>query len=389
MIPIVYNLRSLAVRKTTTFATILGLALVVFVFASVMMLANGVKKTLGRAAASDVAIVLRKGADSELQSNLDDAKVGLVASSNFIVRDGSGNPDIASEVVVVVLLDKSGTDGFSNVTVRGVDDRVLAFRKTAHVIEGRGPRAGSDEVMIGKALRGRFRGMSVGETFELRKDRHVSVVGVFDDGGSSTDSEIWADRDAVRSAFGREGLVSALRVRLASAGDLEAFRGDVEANRQLDVGVQSEASYYEKQSEGTSTLIMVLGMIVAVFAAAGAGLGAMVTMYSAVANRQKEIGTLTAIGFGSAQIVSAFLIESVMLALVGGGLGALASLGMSFVHFAVMSSATWSEIVFAFEPTPRIVLSALAFAGILGIVGGILPALRAARIRPVDALRAD
>ena len=387
MIPIIYNLRSLTVRKATALATAFGLSLVVFVFASAMMLANGVKKTLVRAGAEDVAIVLRKGAESELQSGIDEPKTSIVRAAPRIARDREGNPLTVQELIVVILLDKSGTTGFSNVQVRGVQDGVWKFRSNAQIIEGRRAKPGTDEVVIGKALKGRFKGLMVGGSFELRKNRQVHVVGVFSDQGSATESEIWGDLQTIRAAFGREGLVSSMRVKLSSAAAFDAFRVDLEGNRQLDLGVQRESAYYEKQSEGTSTLVTVLGVLVAIFAALGAAIGAMVTMYSAVANRQREIGTLRALGFGAGSIVFAFLFESVILAAAGGAIGALAALGMTFVHFAVMNQASWSEVVFSFEPTPPIVLSALGFATAIGIFGGLFPAARAARVRPLDALR--
>jgi putative ABC transport system permease protein len=387
MIPITYNLRNLAVRKTTSLATAAGLALVVFVFASALMLANGVRKTMTRAGSEDIALVMRKGAESELQSNIDDSKAAVVRASAGIAKGAQGNPLAVAETVVVVLLDKQGTDGFSNVQVRGVEDGVLEFRPHAKIIAGRAARPGTTEVVVGRALRGRFKGMDVGGSFELRKDRAVNVVGVFEDQGAVTESEIWADRELLRAAFGRQGLVSSMRVKLETAGAFDAFKSGLEQNRQLDVGVERESAYYERQSEGTSTLVTALGMIIASFAALGAAIGAMVTMYSAVANRQKEIGTLRALGFEGGSIVFAFVLESFVLALVGGAVGAVAALGMSFVHFAVMNYATWSEVVFSFEPKPQIILAALGFAGGIGLFGGLLPAVRAARVQPVDAMR--
>jgi len=387
MIPIVYNLRSLTVRKATAVATAFGLALVVFVFASAMMLANGVKKTLVRAGADDVAIVLRKGAESELQSNVDEPKTSIVRAAPQIARGQGGKPLSVQEIVVVILLDKNGTAGFSNVQVRGVEEDVWGFRTTAQISEGRRAKPGTDEVVIGRALKDRFKGLNVGGSFELRKNRQVHVVGVFSDQGAATESEIWADLETVRAAFGREGLVSSMRLKLQSAAAFDALRTDLEGNRQLDLGVQRESAFYEKQSEGTSTLVTVLGMIVAIFAAVGAAIGATVTMYSAVANRQREIGTLRALGFGAGSIVFAFLLESVILAALGGALGSLAAMCMTFVHFAVMNYASWSEVVFSFEPTAPIVLSALGFATTIGVLGGLFPAIRAARVRPLDALR--
>src|SRR5882672_800699 len=202
MIPISYNLRNLAVRKTTSIAAGLGLALVVFVVAAVLMLQNGVKGALGRSADPNGVIVLRKGSDAELSSNIDEPNVGLVLATPGVARSEDGSPNGVGEIMVVVLLDKLGTDGFSYVQVRGVPDNVLAFRKDVHVVAGRAPQPGTDEVMIGRAIRGRFKGVDLGESLELKKNRQVSVVGVFEDGGSSYESEVWGDRNTVRTTFG-------------------------------------------------------------------------------------------------------------------------------------------------------------------------------------------
>jgi putative ABC transport system permease protein len=389
MIPLSYNLRSLAVRRTTTFATAGGLALVVFVFAAARMLEQGVKKTFACAATPEDVIVLRKGAESELASAVEDDKAALVRASSGIRRDAAGHVDAVAEVVVVVLLDKTGTDGFSNVFVRGVEDGSFAFRPGAHIIEGRAARPGTDEAVVGKRLVGRFRGLRIGETFELRKNRPVTVVGTFEDGGASTESEVWVDRDAVRAAFGREGAMSSVRARLASADRFNALKAEVESDPRLDVEVQREADYAAKQADGTNLLVSAVGGIVAFFAALGASIGAAITMSSAVAARRKEIGTLRALGFTGRAILLSFLFESVALALFGGAVGATVSLATRFIRISLMNMANWSEVVFSFEPTASIELGSIALAAVLGVTAGLVPAISAARMKPLDALRAD
>lgn len=388
MIPVAYNVRSLAVRKATTAAAAAGLALVVFVFASVMMLSNGIQKTLGRSAQPDVALVIRKGSDAELASGIDDPQVGVVLAAPGVARGENGTPLGVGEIVAVILLEKIGTDGgVSNVQVRGMPDTGMAFRSTARIIAGRPAQPGTDEVVIGKAIRGRFKRLEIGQSFELRKNRPVKVVGVFEDGGSSYESEVWADLHVVRAAFGREGVVSSVRVKLESPPKYDVFEAAIEQNRQLGFDVFRESEYYEKQSEGTRLFITALGVVIAVFFSVGAMIGATITMHASIANRQREIGTLRALGFSRASILASFLLESILLALFGGGLGAVASLAMGFVQFSTMNFASWSEIVFKFEPTPGILIQALVFATVMGVLGGFFPALRAARMSPIQAMR--
>jgi putative ABC transport system permease protein len=387
MIPLSYNLRNLRVRKATTAAAAFGLGLVVFVFSSSLMLGEGIDRTLGRSAGADVAIVMRKGSTTEMESSIEDAQVGIVTSSKEVQKNDTG-PVAVGEVLVVILLDKLGTDGFTNVTVRGVPDNVMGFRSTARIIEGRAAAPGTDEVVVGKSIRGRVKGVDLGQSFELRKNRPVSVVGVFEDGGSSHESEVWADRDLVRASFGREGLVSAVRARLVSSQSFDAFKASIESNRQLGLEAQRESAYYAKQSENTSKFIRVLGGLISVFFSIGAMIGAMITMHASIAHRQREIGTLRALGFGRLQILGSFLFESIVLALIGGGVGAAASMTMQFVRFSTMNFQTWSEIVFTFDPTLKIIGISMLLAVAMGLFGGLLPAVRAARMSPVEAMRA-
>ena len=387
MIPLSYNFRSLAVRKATTGATAGGVALVVFVFASAQMLAQGVERTLGKSGSEDVAIVLSRGADAELSSNVDQASIGLVKASREVRQRSGGIPDAVAEIVGVLALDKVGTTGLSNVQIRGVEESVFQFRPTARVTEGRAARPGADEAVVGASIRGRFVGLEVGQSFEIRKNRRVTVVGVFEDGGSSFESEVWTDLDLVRAAFGRAALVSSVRVRLRSPGDFDAFKRNVEENRQLGLQAIAEPKYYADQSEGTATFVRGLGFIIAFFFSIGAMIGAMITMYAAVANRSREIGTLRALGFSKLNILFSFLLEAIVLSLIGGAAGAGASLLMGFVRFSVINFASWSEIVFTFVPTVVIVGKSVIFAGAMGLLGGFFPAIRAARVPILAALR--
>jgi putative ABC transport system permease protein len=387
MIPIRYNVRSLTVRKATTLATALGIALVVFVLASSLMLSAGIRKTLGSSGKADNAIVLRMGSDAELGSVVEESSVPLILAAPGVKMDEQGKPLGTSEVVVVAAMPKLGADGVTNVSIRGVPDNSARFRPEVQIVAGRAPRPGADEVMIGGRIRGRIEGLDLGQTFELKKNRPVTVVGVFEAGGSSYESEVWADTELVRQAYHREGIYSSVRVELESPTKFDAFRAGVENDKRLGLQAVREMSFYEKQSEGVATFVGVLGTIVSIFFAAGAMIGAMITMYGAVASRQREIGTLRALGFSRSSVLSSFLFEAVLLAVVGGAVGAAASVLMGFVHFSMVNMASWSEMVFSFDPTPRVLTTALVFACGMGLFGGLLPAVRAARTSPLMAIR--
>jgi putative ABC transport system permease protein len=387
MIPIAYNLRSLTVRKSTTFAAATGLGLVVFVFASALMLSNGIRKTLGRSAQSDVSVVLQEGADTELTSILTDAQVGLVVASKEVARGPSGLPDGIGELVVVALLEKIGGEGLANVQLRGVPDGALSFRPEVTIVDGRAPQPGTDEAMVGKAIRGRIKGIDLGQSFELRKNRPLKVVGVFSSEGSAFESEVWTDIQVLRAAFGREGMVSSARVRIASPEGFDAFKAAIERDPRLGLVVLREGAYYEKQGAGMSMLVNVTGLMTAILFSIGAMIGAMTTMHASVASRRREIGTLRALGFSKLSILSSFMLESVALSLFSGVFGALGALAMSLVRFSTMNFASWSEIVIAFEPTPGILVGSFVVAGLMGVLGGFFPALRAARMNPLEAMR--
>jgi len=276
----------------------------------------------------------------------------------------------------------------SNVTVRGTSEGSLAVRPEIKVIEGRPPKSGTDEVMIGKALDGRFEGLHIGGSFELKKNRSVKVVGVFDGGGSAYESEVWADLDTVRTSFGRPSMVSSVIARLESPSKFDGFATTVETDKSLGLNAMRETEYFAKQAGPMLGFLMGLGVSIAILFAIGAIIGAVITMYGAVAQRSREIGTLRALGFSRLAILTSFLLESVLLAVAGGVIGVAAALCMSFVKFSMINFATWSEIVFKFSATPKILVTALVVGAIMGLVGGLFPAIRAARMSPITAMRA-
>jgi putative ABC transport system permease protein len=387
VIPVQYNVRSLAVRKATTFATALGIALVVFVLSGAMMLSAGVRRTLAVGGHDDTAIVLRKGSDSELGSVIDAAEVNRILAAPGVRRDSTDHPVGAGEVVVIGVMEKLGTGGVANVQIRGVTENVKELRPEVHIVEGRLARPGSDEVVVGARIRGRFRGTQLGQSFELRKNRPVQVVGVFEADGSSYESEVWVDLDTLRAAYARVGGVSSVRVRLTSAAAFDTFRASIEGDKAYGYLTLRETAYLEKLSQGTSLFIGGLGIFISFFFAVAAMIGAMITMFAAVDNRRREVGTLRALGFSRASVLGSFLLESVMLSLLGGVVGVVASLAMTLYHPSMINFASFSEVVFSFEPTPLILGSALGFAGLMGVVGGFFPAVRAARVSPVTAMR--
>lgn len=388
LIPISYNVRSLLVRKTTSVATGLGIALVVFVLASSLMLSRGIRETLAKTGAPDRAIVLRNGSDNELGSGIENATVGLVLSAPGVAKRGPA-PHGAGEVVVVITAEKRGTAGqVSNVQVRGVTPESHSLRRELRVVEGRPARPGTDEAIVGQALRGRFEGLELGGSFELKKNRLVQVVGIFEAQGSAFESEVWVDRATLQSAFGRERVVSSVVVELESPAQYSAFAAAIEHDKQLGLKAVREPEYYEQLSEGTSGFVAAIGVLITVFFSLGAMIGATITMYAAVSQRSREIGTLQALGFSRGAVLLSFLAEAVVLALAGAALGAVASLLMSFVKFSMMNFATWQEVTFTFHPSPGIIVGSMIAGAGMGLLGGFFPAVRAARTPAVEAMRA-
>jgi putative ABC transport system permease protein len=332
--------------------------------------------------------VLRKGSDTEMASSIETKTVGLITAAPGVKKDGT-TPIGSGEIVVVVALDKlGGTEGqVSNVLVRGMTEQGRALRSDVKIVDGTWPRPGTDEVAIGKGVVGRFKGLQMGESFEIKKNRPMKVVGVFEAGGSSFESEVWMDADILRGAFGRDGLVSSVTVKLDSPSKFEAFKAAMENDKQLGLEALTERDYYEKQSQGTKLFISIMGIAIAVFFGIGAIIGAVITMHAAIAQRQREIGTLRALGFSRFSILISFLLESVMLALLGGVAGIVAALVVSFFKFSTMNFATWQEVTFKFEADPMVLLICLVAGAGMGIVGGFFPALRAARVSPLEALR--
>jgi putative ABC transport system permease protein len=272
--------------------------------------------------------------------------------------------------------------------VRGTELDKLAFRPEVKIVSGRAPKPGTNEAIVGRAIAGRFKGVKMGEQFDIKNNRPLKVVGVFSSGGSSYESEVWGDLDEVRRDLGREGVVSSARVRLKDKGQLQAFRTAVESDKQLGVDVIRETAYYEKQSEMTASFLGGMGTMFAILLSLAAMIFSAITMNGAVANRTKEIGTLRALGFSRIAILTSFVLEAIFLSLVGGAAGTALVMVLSLFTFSTMNFATFSEIVITFTATPAIVVNALVFSVIMGLIGGLAPAIRASRVSPIEAMRA-
>jgi putative ABC transport system permease protein len=386
MVPLRYNVRSLFVRKITTAATALGIALVVFVFAAASMLGAGIDRALGSSGRDDIAIVMRDGSDAELSSRVEGSHLGLIRDQSQVAR--TGGESVIGEVVIIVTAELAKGTGISNVLVRGTPPEGIDFRPEVKVVRGRRPQPGTNEVMVGAGIAGRFKGIAMGQQFELRRNRPLQVVGVFSADGSSYESEVWGDVDVIRTSLGREGMVSSVRVKLSSKDAFPAFRAALEADKRLGVQVMRESDFYKKQSEGTSQFLSGMGTIIAFMFSLAAMIGCVITMNGAVAHRTREIGTLRALGFSRLAILTSFVLEAMILAFIGGVLGlAIVVLVTQFITFPVMNFATFSEIVIRFVATPRVVISSLIFAVVMGLIGGIAPAIRASRVSPVEAMR--
>ena len=386
MVPLRYNVRSLAVRKITTLATAGGIALVVFVFAAAQMLGAGAQKAMVTSGRPENVIVLRKGSDAELSSAVGNDYKKLGDRPEVAQVGGVG---AIGEIVIVITAELAdGSGGISNVLVRGTSSEGLTFRPELKLVSGRLPKPGTNEVIVGKGISGRFKGVGPGGSFELRRNRPLEVVGEFSAGGASYESEVWGDLDVIRKYLGRESVVSSVRIRLTSAAAFEAYRMAVESDKSFSVKAMREPDYYRKQSEGLSGFLQGLGMAVAILFSIAAMLGAAITMNGAVANRSKEIGTLRALGFSRIAILTSFVLEAIFLAVLGGAVGLVFVMLLSLVSFPVMNFQTFSEIVIGFEATPQIVISSLVFSVVMGLLGGLFPAIRASRVSPVEAMRA-
>lgn len=385
-VPISYSVRNLATRRLTTALTVGGMALVVFVFATVLMLEEGLRRTMVTTGSPDNALITRRSAGAEVQSAVDREQAAVAEMRPEVALDSNGARLASRETVVLISLDKRGSDKPSNVVIRGIGAQGLALRPQVRMVAGRMFRPGSSEIVAGRVIGERFVGAGIGEQLRFGM-RDWTVVGHFDAGGTGFDSEIWGDAQQLMQAFRRTSY-SSLLLRLKTGAQFDAIEQALESDPRLTVEVKRESVFYAEQSEVLANFIRILGLTLSVIFSTGAVIGAMITMYAAVANRTAEIGTLRALGFRSGSILWAFLLESLCMGLLGGALGLALAATMQWLSFSTMNFQTFSELAFSFALTPRIAASALLFALAMGLFGGFLPAVRAARLKVVDALRA-
>ena len=385
-IPLSYSFRNLWTRRLTTILTASGMALVVFVFASVLMLAEGFRKTLVETGSYDNVIVIRKASNSEVMSGVDRMQASVIESQPEISTGENGRKLIAKEIVVLVNLSRRGSDKPALIQVRGINESSLALRPQVRLIEGRMPRPGSSEIIAGVSIAKRYRGGGLGEALRFAM-RDWTVVGIFDSGNTGYKSEIWGDADQLMQAF-RRPVYSSVLFKLRDSSEFRGFKERIESDPRLTLEAKRETKYYADQSEMMSTFLSILGLSLTIIFSLGAVVGAMITMYAAVANRTGEIGTLRALGFKRRSILLAFIIESLLLSLIGGCIGVFFASFMQLLTISSMNWQTFSELAFSFSLNFSIIYKSLLFSLIMGFIGGVLPAFRASRMNIIDALRA-
>ncbi|MBF0344008.1 MAG: ABC transporter permease [Nitrospirae bacterium] len=381
-----YSIRNILRRRLTTTLTSLGMALVVFVFAAVLMLSDGLRKTLVTTGAYDNVVVLRKSAGVEVQSSMERADAAIIEGHANAALDVDGVQLIAKELVVLISLDKRISNKPSNVVIRGVNAKSFALRTDVRLVQGRLPRAGSTEIIVGKSIEERFNGVSLGQRLHLAM-RDWIIVGVFDAGNRGFSSEIWGDADVLMQSF-RRNSYSSIIFKLRDSGSFESISNRIKDDPRLKVDVKRENKYYEEQSEMMAKFLTILGLSLTLIFSIGAVIGAMITMYTACATRTAEVGTLRALGFQRTTILMAFIAESLFLGGVGGGLGLLLASFLQLFTVSTMNWQTFSELAFSFDMNLSISVYSLAFSLFMGLTAGVLPALKAARMNIVDSLRA-
>lgn len=386
MIPLGYTIRNILKHKVTTTMTILGVSLVVFVFAAAQMLSYGLKSTLVSTGSDDNAIVIRKSSQSEVQSIILRDQGQIVGTSPEIARAADGSVLYTNEIYVLINQPKRATGELANIVVRGVTPKSLELRPAVKLIAGRMWQDAGSEVIAGKSAAERYAGCGLGEKLRFGA-REWTVVGVFDAQGSGFDSELWGEVVQISDVF-RRPIYSSITFRMADTTQFEALKARLENDRRMEVDVFREKEYYAAQSRTLAGFIGIGGTIVSIIFSLGAIVGAMITMYASVANRVREIGTLRSLGFSRLAILVSFLIEAMAVSLTGGLLGIVGASFLGMLQVATTNWDTFSQIAFNFRLSTAIVIAAVVFALVMGLVGGFLPAVRAARLKIVDSLRA-
>lgn len=381
-----FNLRTIPERKGAVTAAAVGIAGVVAVFVGVLSIAAGFRAAMSVSGASDVAIVLRSGADTEMTSGLSREETRLIADGPGVARNADG-PLASAELFVIINLPKRSTGTDANVPFRGVEKAAFAVREDVKIIKGRRFELGKNEVIVGAGAARAFAGLDVGETIRLGLNQW-QVVGLFTGGGGAAESEMWTDAVVLQSAYGRRDSFQSVYARLTSAQAFQEFKDALTTNPRLKVKVERQGDFLAEQSSMLTTFIEKFGVFIAGMMALGALFGALNTMYSGIATRTREIATLRALGFGAGPVVLSVMLESLALALMGGAVGAAAAyFAFDGYKAATINWQTFSQIAFAFSVTPALLVSAIVWAVTIGLIGGLFPAIRAARLPIAAALR--
>jgi len=381
-----FGLMSIPQRRGAVAATVIGIAGVVLVFVGVLSIAAGFRRAMTNSGSADAAIVLRSGSDSEMVSGLGRNDTRLIADAPGVARNAQG-PLASAELFVIINLPKRSTGTDANVPLRGVEGAATAVRDNLQIVSGRMFGWGKNEVIVGLGASREFSGLEVGGMVKVGRESWP-VVGVFTANGGVAESEVWTDAKVLQAAYNRGESFQSVYARLNSAAAFQEFKDSLTANPQLNVKVLRQSEHYAEQSVMLSRLITSLGYLIALLMAIGAVFGALNTMYSAVAARTREIATLRALGFGSGAVVIALMAESLLLALAGGAIGSgLAYLAFNNFHAATMNWQSFSQVAFSFAVTPQLLVQGVIWATLIGFIGGLLPAIRAARLPIAAALR--
>jgi putative ABC transport system permease protein len=386
-IPVQYNIRSVVHRWRPTLVAVLSIAGTVAVFIVMLAMAQGFRSTLVSSGSPRNALILRGGADAEMMSVIMLDQVRVIQDAPGIERSQAGDPLVSAEVVVIGAFPLLSSGSDANVQIRGISPLALAVRPDVKIVEGRYFQSGLAELVVGKHVPGTYRGFKLGSVVEFGGGRWT-VVGVFDAGGSAFDSEVWCDATVLNQIFKRpENVFQSVTARLSSTESFNELKDALTSDPRLTVDVVRESTYYNEQSRVVSTIIRVLGFLVAAVMAVGAVFASLNTMYSAISARSSEIATLKAIGFGPGSIVASFLAESMLIALAGGAIGCIAALPFNGFTTGTMNWSSFSHLAFSFRVTPAVIGSGIIFSLLMGVVGGLPPAVRAARLPIVVALR--
>lgn len=380
------NLRNLPQRFASSAVAVVGVGAVVLVFAAVLSMAAGLERTMLSAGSDDTAVIMRSGATSELNSGLSNEQTLIIGNAPGVLKDGD-NAIMSAELYVITDVKKLSNQTDANVPFRGVQAGAFEVRDNIRISDGRMFEPGKNEIVVGRAAQREFMGLNVGDTIRFGQTEW-SIVGTFDAGGSVSESELWTDVRVLQGAYRRGNSFQSVRVRLESPDSIETLRQALDEDPRIDSDVMSEREYYSSQSQGLVQFIKLIGYPLTILMAIGAVFGALNSMYSSVSVRGKEIATLRALGFGPTAVLLSTIVESVLLALVGGLLGGLlAYLAFNGFTASTLNGQSFSQVVFDFAVTPELLVQGMKAALIIGIVGGFFPAIRAARLPVAQALR--